>query len=67
MKYKSGSAPNTFSYPESMIIICEIGYRFIEFSNENRMNCTDRGYWTSVPSCIGMKVRKNNWDQAKKF
>ena len=57
MKYKSGSPPNQFTYKAAMVIICEVGFGYTDLTDENDMNCSSTGKWTSIPSCLGLNFK----------
>ena len=54
MKYKTGSAPSKFSFTVSTAVICQVGYNFDDFTNENLINCSYWATWTAVPACKRM-------------
>ncbi len=53
-RYKTGSKPSKLTYTAATVIICFVGYKFTDFSNENVMNCSAFGTWTAIPECIRM-------------
>ena len=53
-RYKTGSQPKNFIFTSVTTIKCVTGYIFEDLSDENVMNCTTTGIWSSIPSCIRM-------------
>ncbi len=50
-RYKTGSPPKYFIYTAVTTIKCDTGYIFADLSDENVMNCTTTGIWSTIPSC----------------
>ena len=49
--YRTGSPPLAYTYLTSTVIKCGIGYVFVDRSDSNTINCTDKAIWSSIPDC----------------
>ena len=51
--YASGSGGSYFSYPQTLSIMCEVGYEWLG-QYKNTINCSRFGTWNYWPKCQGL-------------